>query len=64
MDVHGMDLYQKPTVLGLASGAIAGLVAITPAAGFVNISGALIIGIAAGVLTFFAVAVVKRKTWI
>ena len=38
----------KPTVLGLASGAVAGLVAITPAAGFVNISGAIIIGIAGG----------------
>jgi ammonium transporter, Amt family len=49
----------KPTVLGLASGAVGGLVAITPAAGFVNISGAMIIGIAAGVIPFFAVAKLK-----
>jgi len=51
----------KPTVLGLASGAVGGLVAITPAAGFVNISGAIIIGIAAGIIPFFAVA--KMKPW-
>ena len=49
----------KPTVLGLASGAVGGLVAITPAAGFVNISGAIIIGVAAGVIPFFAVAKLK-----
>jgi ammonium transporter, Amt family len=52
---------KKPTILGLASGAVAGLVAITPAAGFVNITGALIIGIAAGVIPFFMVAIVKAK---
>jgi len=51
----------KPTVLGLASGAVAGLVAITPAAGFVNVMGSIIIGIAAGVIPFYAVAVLKRK---
>ena len=49
----------KPTVLGLASGAVGGLVAITPAAGFVNISGAIVIGIAAGVVPFYAVAKLK-----
>jgi Amt family ammonium transporter len=49
----------KPTILGLASGAVAGLVAITPAAGFVNISGALVIGLAAGVICYFAVAKLK-----
>ncbi len=49
----------KPTVLGLASGAVGGLVAITPAAGFVNMIGAIIIGIAAGVIPFFAVAKLK-----
>jgi Amt family ammonium transporter len=49
----------KPTVLGLASGAVGGLVAITPAAGFVNISGAIIIGVAAGIVPFFAVAKLK-----
>jgi Amt family ammonium transporter len=52
---------KKPTVLGLASGAVGGLVAITPAAGFVNISGAIFIGIAAGIIPFFAVAFVKPK---
>ncbi len=49
----------KPTVLSLASGAVGGLVAITPAAGFVNIGGAIVIGIAAGVIPFFAVAKLK-----
>lgn len=52
---------KKPTVLGLASGAVAGLVAITPAAGFVNIVGAIVIGIVAGVIPFFAVARIKPK---
>jgi len=49
----------KATVLGLASGAVGGLVAITPAAGFVNIIGAICIGIAAGVVPFYAVAKLK-----
>ena len=52
---------KKPTVLGLASGAVAGLVAITPAAGFVNITGAMIIGILAGIVPYFAVATIKPK---
>jgi ammonium transporter, Amt family len=52
---------KKPTVLGLASGVIAGLVAITPAAGFVNVIGAIIIGLVAGVVSYFAVAVLKHK---
>ena len=52
---------KKPTFLGLASGAIAGLVAITPAAGFVNVIGAIIIGLVAGVVPYFAVAVLKHK---
>lgn len=51
----------KPTVLGLASGAVAGLVTITPAAGFVNITGSIIMGIAAGIIPFFAVAILKPK---
>jgi Amt family ammonium transporter len=50
----------KPSVLGIASGAVAGLVAITPASGFVGATGALVIGIAAGVLCFFAATSVKR----
>ncbi|RLT43934.1 MAG: ammonium transporter [Chloroflexi bacterium] len=44
----------KPTTLGFVSGAVAGLVAITPAAGFVTLLGALIIGLAAGVVCFLA----------
>lgn len=52
---------KKPTVLGLASGAVGGLVAITPAAGFVNVGGAIIIGIAAGAIPFFSVAYLKPK---
>ena len=50
----------KPSVLGIASGAVAGLVAITPASGFVGPSGALIIGIAAGVICFIASSSVKK----
>jgi len=52
---------KKPTLLGLASGAIAGLVGITPAAGFVSLTGALTIGCVSGVVGFFGVAVLKRK---
>jgi Amt family ammonium transporter len=50
----------KPSVLGIASGAVAGLVAITPASGFVSTTGAFAIGIAAGVICFFAATSVKR----
>ena len=50
---------KRPTLLGLASGAVGGLVAITPAAGFVNISGAIVIGLAAGIVPYFAVAKLK-----
>ena len=45
---------KKPTVLGIISGAVAGLVAITPASGFVDVSGALYIGLAAGIICFLA----------
>ena len=45
----------KPSVLGFCSGAVAGLVVITPACGFVTASGAVIIGILAGIIPFFAV---------
>ena len=51
---------KKPTVLGMASGAVAGLVAITPASGFVNPTGALIIGIAAGVVCYFSAVHMKK----
>ncbi len=50
----------KPTVLGGISGAVAGLVGITPAAGFVTPMSALIIGFAAGVVCFFAVTGLKK----
>jgi Amt family ammonium transporter len=52
---------KKPTVLGIASGVVAGLIGITPAAGFVTLPGALVIGLVAGVLGFFSVAVFKQK---
>lgn len=51
----------KPTILGAASGCIAGLVAITPAAGFVAPIPAIIIGAIGGVLCYFAVAALKAK---
>lgn len=54
-------IYKKPTLLGAASGAIAGLVAITPAAGFVDVSGAFIIGILGAVIAFFGVTLLKKK---
>src|SRR5882672_1097959 len=49
----------KPSVLGIISGAVAGLVAITPASGWVDPTGALVIGIAAGVVCFWAVTSLK-----
>ncbi len=52
--------YGKPSVLGIATGAVAGLVAITPASGTVGPLGAILIGIAAGVLCFFAASNLKR----
>ncbi|WP_457638934.1 ammonium transporter [Persephonella sp.] len=51
---------KKPTLLGAASGAIAGLVAITPAAGFVSPAGAIIIGLVAGIIGWFGVFVLKK----
>ncbi|MGK2942963.1 MAG: ammonium transporter [Immundisolibacter sp.] len=50
----------KPSVLGIASGAVAGLVAITPASGFVGPMGALVIGAVAGVVCFLAATKMKR----
>jgi Amt family ammonium transporter len=54
-------LHRKPSVLGIASGAVAGLVAITPASGTAGPCGALIIGLAAGVLCFFTATTIKRR---
>jgi Amt family ammonium transporter len=50
----------KPSALGLASGAVAGLVAITPASGFVGPEGSFVIGVAAGVLCFFGATSLKH----
>ncbi|HUR44823.1 MAG TPA: ammonium transporter [Candidatus Saccharimonadales bacterium] len=52
----------KPSILGFCSGAVAGLVVITPACGFVNVTGSIIIGIAAGLIPYFAV--MKLKGWL
>lgn len=51
----------KPTTIGICTGAVAGLVAITPAAGFVGVFGAVAIGIVVAVVCFFMVSVVKHK---
>lgn len=51
----------KPTIFGLCSGAVAGLVAITPAAGFVSVVPAIFIGLASSVICFLAVTVIKPK---
>jgi Amt family ammonium transporter len=50
----------KPTVIGMCSGAVAGLVAITPASGFVGPVGSMAIGVAAGVLCYWGVTGLKR----
>ncbi|HJV83300.1 ammonium transporter [Noviherbaspirillum sp.] len=50
----------KPSMLGAASGAVAGLVAITPAAGFVGVMGALVIGLLAGIICLWGVNGLKR----
>ncbi|MCX8110850.1 MAG: ammonium transporter [Syntrophorhabdaceae bacterium] len=50
---------KRPTLLGFCSGAVAGLVTITPSAGFVNISGSLLIGIFAGIVPYIAVTKIK-----
>jgi ammonium transporter, Amt family len=52
---------KKPSLLGIASGAVAGLVGITPAAGFVGLGGALVIGTGAGLLGFLFVAKLKHR---
>ncbi|MFO1186628.1 MAG: ammonium transporter [Alphaproteobacteria bacterium] len=51
----------KPSVLGMVSGAVAGLVAVTPASGFVALDGALYIGLIAGLVCFFAAVYLKRR---
>ncbi len=53
--------FKKPSLLGACSGAVAGLVAITPASGFVGPVGALVIGLVAGLAAFWGASVLKRR---
>ncbi len=59
----GMEWFTrgKPSMLGAASGAVAGLVCITPASGFVSPGSAVLMGLAAGVVCFFACTTIKNK---
>ena len=54
-------LHKKPTTVGTCTGAVAGLVAITPAAGTVDIAGAICIGLISSMVCFYMVAVVKPR---
>src|SRR5206468_6770668 len=54
---------RKPKFLGLLTGAVAGLATITPAAGYVSPTSAVIIGIVSGVVCFYAVALKNRLSW-
>ncbi|TAL99952.1 MAG: ammonium transporter, partial [Rhodanobacter sp.] len=54
-------IHRRASVLGIASGAVAGLVAITPAAGTIGPGGALLLGLCAGVISFFAATRLKRR---
>ena len=53
-------VYKKPTLVGAASGAVAGLVAITPASGSAGVGGAIIIGFVGGALGFIGVSKIKK----
>jgi len=53
--------YGKPSVLGVVTGMVAGLATITPASGYVGPAGALVIGISAGIVCYFATQYVKRS---
>ena len=61
LGAHGLIFNKRPTVLGMITGAVAGLVAITPASGFVTPMGALGIGVGAGVICYLSVAFMKAK---
>lgn len=54
---------KKPTFVGLLTGAVAGLATITPAAGFVSVTHAMVIGIVAGVVCYLAVLLKNRMKW-
>jgi Amt family ammonium transporter len=56
-------LEKKPKFVGLLTGSVAGLATITPAAGYVNLTSAVMIGIAAGIVCYFAVALKNRLHW-
>jgi Amt family ammonium transporter len=56
-------LEKKPKFLGLMTGSIAGLTAITPSAGFVSVSTASLIGIIAGIVCYFAISVKNKLRW-
>jgi Amt family ammonium transporter len=53
--------YGKPSMLGAVTGMVAGLGTITPASGFVGLGGALLIGLSAGIVCFYATLLIKRK---
>ena len=53
--------YKKATLLGIASGVIAGLVAVTPAAGFIGVGGAFVVGIVGSLVAFWGVVWLKQK---
>ncbi|WP_025209522.1 ammonium transporter [Hippea sp. KM1] len=55
------SVHKHPTILGFVSGAVAGLVAITPAAGFVNNAGAIVIGFIAGLISWVATGYLKYR---
>jgi ammonium transporter, Amt family len=59
----GWRLEKRPTFVGLLTGAVAGLATITPAAGYVSPLSAMIIGIAAGLVCYFAVALKNQLRW-
>jgi ammonium transporter, Amt family len=52
-------IVKKPTLIGIASGAVSGLVGITPAAGYVDVSGALAIGVVSSLVGYFGVVILK-----
>jgi Amt family ammonium transporter len=54
-------VHKRPSVLGAAAGAVAGLVAITPASGFVTVPASIIIGLGAGGVCFFAINIIKER---
>lgn len=55
-------IYKRaPSMIGVSSGAVAGLVSITPAAGFVGVDGAMVIGFGAGMICYLSVLLIKRR---